>query len=95
MKNTVTQEDIDELFSQCKFESTKLGNKTCVVVAILPNGFEICESASCVDPANYNQQMGEDIAKERIKNKLWELEGYSLQECFYIREQKNATRQNS
>lgn len=79
MQNTVTQEQIDYLFSQCKFDSKKLGSKTCVVVATLPNGFEICESAAPVDPANYNQEVGENIAKEHIKERLWELEGYLLQ----------------
>ena len=83
MQNTVTQEQIDYLFSQCKFDSKKLGSKTCVVVATLPNGFEICESASCVDPENYNQEIGEGIAKDRIKDQLWKLEGYLLQHRLY------------
>jgi len=83
MQNTVTPEQIDYLFSQCKFESAKLGKKTCVVVAILPNGFEICGTGSCVDPNKYDQKIGEEIAKEQIKNKLWELEGYILQRRLY------------
>jgi hydroxymethylpyrimidine/phosphomethylpyrimidine kinase len=83
MQNTVTQEQIDNLFSKCKIEATKLGTKTTVMVVTLPNGFELCESSSCVDPVNYNQELGESICKERIKNKIWELEGYLLQHRLY------------
>ena len=79
-KNTVTQEHVDNIFNQCKFEVFhRIFDKQCVVVALLPNGFTIVGEAACVDPANYVEEIGEQIAKERIKNKIWELEGYMLQ----------------
>jgi hypothetical protein len=80
MKNTVTQEQVDRIFDNCMFEVFhRVFGKQCVVVALLPNGFTIVGEAACVDPANYVEEIGERIAKERIKNKIWELEGYLLQ----------------
>ena len=52
----------------------------CTVVACkLPSGFVLVESSACVSPENYDQELGESICRDRIINKLWELEGYRLQ----------------
>lgn len=75
----ITKEQIDQLIADSKVEDTKIGVKSTVVAVTLPNGFTIIESSSCVDPENYNHQMGMDICLGRIVNKVWELEGYRLQ----------------
>lgn len=79
-KNTITQEQINEIISASEFEEFhKVFGKQSIVVAKLPNGFTIVGESACVDPDNYDNQIGFDIALGRIKNKLWELEGYKLQ----------------
>lgn len=75
--NTITQDNVDHFIDY--YEDTKIGDKTTVVRGILINGFEIIESSSCVDPANYSQELGAEICKGRIKNKVWELLGFLLQ----------------
>jgi len=77
--NTITKEKIQAILDNCHFQTGRIGQKTTVVCAILPNGFEITESSACVDPANYNQEVGESVCKERIANRIWQLEGYRLQ----------------
>ena len=79
MENAVTQVDIDMLIESSAKHVSRIGKKTCVVCLQLPSGFEITETSACVDPANYSEKIGEEICMERIKNKLWELEGYKLQ----------------
>lgn len=79
MSNTVTQEQINGIIKKTQFVTETYFNKTTVVLAKLPNGFIIVESSSCVDPANYDEKMGFEICKERIVNKVWELEGFALQ----------------
>lgn len=79
-KNTVTQEQIEELFQSSNVHKQTIWNKCTVVACQLPKGFIIVESSSCVDPENYDEEIGESICVERIKNKLWELEGYKLQD---------------
>lgn len=79
-RNTVTLEQINKIISETKFEYQTVFEKTTIASAKLPNGFVIVESSSCVDPANYDEKMGRDICREKIINKLWELEGYRLQD---------------
>jgi hypothetical protein len=78
-KNTVTKYDVDAILLKSSFRVLSYNNKTTIVMATLPSGFVIVESSSCVDPANYDEKIGEEICLDRIKNKIWELEGYCLQ----------------
>lgn len=83
-KNTVTQSVIDELMESCDSDITTAFDKCTIVACKLPNGFVIVESSSCVDPANYDEDMGVDICMKNIEKKLWELEGYLLQNQLYM-----------
>lgn len=83
-KNTVTQAVVDELMESCDIAVTTAFDKCTIVACKLPNGFVIVESSSCVDPANYDEDMGVDICMKNIKKKLWELEGYLLQNKLYM-----------
>ena len=76
---TVTEEHIEAIFDASTYDESKIGDKTTVVCLKLPNGFEITETSSCVDPANYNHRLGVELALVRAKARLWELEGYVLQ----------------
>jgi hypothetical protein len=80
---TVTQEQVKEVLDNSFFLIQTILDKTTIVVCQLPNGFTIIESSSCVDPANYNEELGAEICKRRIENKVWELEGYVLQNNLY------------
>lgn len=90
LDNKVTQEHINDLLSKSKYEVATFNNKTTVVVLTLPNGFSITESSSCIDPSNYDEDLGKKLCMERIENKLWELEGYLLQQLKYEKENKYA-----
>ena len=79
MKNRVTQEDIDKILANTLIKVEKYGEKTTVLMATLPNGFVIVESSSCVDPANFDMKIGEQICMEHLVNRIWKLEGYRLQ----------------
>lgn len=74
---TVTIEQINSLIE--KEEYIKVGVKTVVAVLTLKNGFEIIGTSACVDPSNFNLEIGSKYARERAIDKIWELEGYLLQ----------------
>lgn len=74
----ITKDDIEALINISSWSDTKLGAKTTIVCLTLPNGFEIIESSSCVDPANYDHDLGVVTARKRVIDKLWMLEGYRL-----------------
>jgi len=68
-ENKITHDIVDSFISEIR--TTTIGNKTTVVHVTLINGFEIVEASSCVDPKNYNEELGEQICLNRIKNKIW------------------------
>lgn len=76
---TITQEHIDDILEHSEIDVETVFDKCTIVKCQLPNGFVIVESSACVSPENYDEDMGIDICLERIKNKVWELEGYRLQ----------------
>lgn len=59
--------------------STTIGEKTTFVRVTLINGFELCETSSCVDPKNYDEKLGVQCCMERIYDKIWHLLGFLLQ----------------
>lgn len=81
--NTVTQQQIDEIIANGKVEVMTLGEKTTLVKFTSKEGFEIVATSACVSPENYNEEKGKEICLEKVKNKLWELEGYCLQKELY------------
>lgn len=80
----ITPGHIKVMMGQSHFEVVKMGEKTTVVCCKLPNGFVIVEAASCVNPDNYDQGLGETICRKRIEDRLWELEGYRLQNDWHM-----------
>lgn len=77
--NTVTKEQVEKIINEAEVEIKTFFDKCTIVTAQLSNGFVIVESSACVDPANYDENLGAQICLERITNKVWELEGYKLQ----------------
>lgn len=49
----------------------------------MKNGFILRESTTCVDPANYDEEIGKQICLEKIEDKIWFLLGYALQDKVY------------
>ena len=71
MRNKVTIDDIKGFIQDLEIE--KFRDKTTIVKAILKNRFVLVEHSSCVDPINFDMELGKQICIERIENKIWEL----------------------
>lgn len=71
----VTQAMVDEFIVST--EVTRLGNHT-VVMATCRNGFTIIAESACVDPANYDEGIGQQIAMEKIRKQVWNHLGFVL-----------------
>jgi hypothetical protein len=61
------------------FEGTSLT----VCVLTLVNGFTVSGESACASPANFNAEIGMDIAHRNARDKIWALEGYLLKEKLY------------
>lgn len=77
----VTQEQIDALLNNADIRVETVFGKCTTVAVKLRSGFILTESSACVDPANYDDQLGKKLCLQHIENRLWELEGYALQKC--------------
>lgn len=86
-KKAVTHKDVADLMATAKFQYQQIG-KTLIGHMTLENGFEIVESSACVDPANFDFEIGKEIVDKRLENRLWELEGYRIQVKNHKAEQK-------
>ena len=50
----------------------------CVIV--LRNGFTVTGESACASPKNFNADIGQKVAYENAREKIWLLEGYLLKE---------------
>ena len=56
------------------------GSTLTVCVLTLQNGFTVVGESACASPENFNKELGEKIARQKAKDKLWPLLGYALRE---------------
>ena len=79
--NKVSEEDVNAMIREIHVEEITpnvVGTKVTAVTVTLSNGFTITESSTCVDPKNYDVEVGIDCCMERIKDKVWFLMGFLL-----------------
>lgn len=60
------------------YVSTRISESTTVVELKLRNGFSVVQSSACVDPDNYDHELGIKICKERAKPMIYTLLGFLL-----------------
>lgn len=82
----ITREYISEIMENSEFETFTTFDKCTIVSCRLPNGFVITESSSCVNPEDYNEELGADICFDKIAEKIWDLEAYRLQQHLWEEE---------
>lgn len=80
---TITETMINDILDNAKIMTTTTFDKCTIVSCQLPNGFVITESSACVDPKNYDLELGKEICMKKIKDKVLELEGYLLQQTLW------------
>lgn len=56
------------------------GTMLTVVCLTLQNGFTVTGESACASPENFNAELGQKIAREHAKQKIWALEGYLLRD---------------
>ena len=67
----------------------KLTDVLTVCVLTLQNGFTVTGESACASPENYDREVGEKIARDNAKEKVWLLEGYLLKQRLFEQEAAN------
>lgn len=78
----VTPQDVDDTIKAETYTTLPSG-KVMVCELTLRNGFTVRGEAAVVSKANFNEEMGRKISRENARKKVWELEGYRLQQILY------------
>lgn len=79
----VTPEYIESRIDAVQYHHLTETLTLCVIH--LDNGFTVTGESACADPANYNKEIGEIIASDNARAKLWPLFGFMLKEAMYRR----------
>lgn len=77
--NTVTIDQVKANMVDVKCTTVTLFDKPCTYVECrMKNGFTVRETTTCVDPANYDEEIGKQICLKRIEDQIWKLLGFEL-----------------
>lgn len=77
----ILKEDVEKFITNV--DVITVGTKTTVVNAHTLTGFDTVRHSSCVDPKNYNEELGKQYAMEEVINSLWAHLGFVLQWAKY------------
>jgi hypothetical protein len=78
----LTPEHIDNMIKGITY--TVLPSAKVMVCEItLLNGFTVHGEGSAVSKANFNEEIGREVSFKNAREKIWQLEGYLLQDKLY------------
>jgi len=78
-KDSISELDVEFFLDVLKTRVETLGEKTTILKAETITGFTYVEGSSCVDPKNYNKELGAKICHNRVRDQVWEHLGFVLQ----------------
>lgn len=75
--NRVHPRDVDAAISKVEYVLLPDG-RTTICLLTLDNGFTVRGESSCVSIENYDPAIGQPIALQNAKDKVWQLLGFRL-----------------
>lgn len=80
----ITPDHIDQLLQKAQVGFWQPEGTTLTICVIrLPNGFCVTGENSCVSPETWQPDLGQKLAFEKARDKVWEFEGYLLKSELY------------
>lgn len=76
----VSKEHVESLLDSADIQEHVFWGKELVVSYRLPNGFTVLGRGACVDPINFDHEIGRQVARKHAESQLWGFEGYLLQQ---------------
>lgn len=83
MTYKIPESHIDSIMEESEYEVYDCFGCCTVVVMRMPNGYVIIESSGCIDPSEYDHDLGVELCKQALKRKVWQLEGYLGKQSFF------------
>ena len=79
----VSEKRIDNLMEASEYEVHDCFGCCTVVVMRMPNGYVLVESSGCVDPNQYDHDLGVQYCMNALKRRAWQLEGYLRKQQYH------------
>lgn len=78
----LTPERIDAVIKKAEYH---VFSDSCLTVCCLTllNGYTVTGESACASPENFDAEIGQKIAFDMARNKVWGLEGYLLKEALH------------
>lgn len=72
----------DMLDAEIASEDFHVFSGSCLTVCCLTlrNGFTVTGESACASPENFNEELGQKIAKSNARDKIWPLLGFRLRD---------------
>ena len=81
----LTPDHIDRMIASETYTNLPDG-RTIVCQLTLQNGYTVDGTSACVSKDNFNQEIGNGIARTNAREKIWQLEGYLLKQRLFDRD---------
>ena len=75
----ISKRDVDMIYDAAEKQISTVFGKCTLVCIKLQSGYILTASSACVSPENYSQEEGVKICEYKLKDQIWALEGYLLQ----------------
>lgn len=85
--NSIVEKDVKHFIK--KIDNVKVGTKTTNTTLTCLTGFEVHGQASCVNPDNFDINVGANYAQIKAEDKIWEGLGFVLQWAKYGLDKKD------
>jgi len=85
----LTPAHIDSVIKQIHYHIVP-NTTTTICSLVLFNNFVVNGESAAVSLANFNEEIGKEIAYNNARDKIWMLEGYLLKQKLYEKEKANA-----
>ena len=76
MTDKIPEEEIDEIIKQSTEKVWEPFPGITIVAWQLPSGFVISDQSGCINPDEYDRNLGLKYAREKLKTQVWQYEGY-------------------
>lgn len=75
--------DVVPAYAIGDWENDKSTKCLTICILTLENGFTVTGESACASPENFDKIIGQKIAYENARNKIWQLEGYLLKQKLF------------
>lgn len=74
---SLNEEKLESLVERVYYHRVP-GTTVTICAITLKNGFTVVGDSACIDPENFDQTIGQQVAYNNAFEKIWQLEGYRV-----------------